>query len=78
MKYLTLILALASGETSRNAMPAYQCHAAAATMHHAWSVGGRVDRDDGAIIVGAECVPSLLEEIHAIESDGPCEIGETS
>ncbi len=74
MKYLTLILALSTGEVTNTAMPAHDCYAAAATMHHAWSVGGRVDRDDGVLVTGAECVPSILEEIHAIESDGPCEM----
>ncbi len=78
MKYLTLILALSTGEISNTAMLAHDCYAAAATMHHAWSVGGRVDRDDGVLVIGAVCVPSVLEEIHAIESEGPCEIGETS
>lgn len=74
MKYLTLVLLLQSGEIGRSAMPTHDCYAAAATMHHAWHVGGRVDRDDGTAVVDAWCVKSTLEEIHAIETDGPCEV----
>ena len=74
MKYLTLVLLLSTGEIANNAMPSHDCHAAAATMHHAWHVGGRVDRDDGVLVVDAWCVKSTLEEIHSIESDGPCEV----
>lgn len=74
MKYLTLVLLLSTGEIGRSAMPTHDCYAAAATMHHAWHVGGRVDRDDGVLVVDAWCVKSTLEEIHAIETDGPCEV----
>lgn len=74
MKYLTLVLLLSNGEIANNAMPVHDCYAAAATMHHAWSVGGRVDRDDGVLVIDAWCVKSTLEEIHSIESDGPCEV----
>lgn len=74
MKYLTLVLLLSNGELANNAMPSHDCYAAAATMHHAWSVGGRVDRDDGVLVVDAWCTKSTIEEIHAIESDGPCEV----
>lgn len=73
-KYLTLVLLLSTGEIANNAMPVHDCYAAAATMHHAWSVGGRVDRDDGIAVVDAWCTKSTLEEIHSIESDGPCEV----
>lgn len=74
LTYLTLILVLSTGEVTNTAMKAHDCYAAAATMHHAWSVGGRVDRDDGVLVTGATCAPSTLEEIHAIESEGLCEM----
>ena len=74
MTYLTLVLLLASGEQTRTAMQAWECHQAAAQMHQAWHVGGHVDRDDGIRVTGAGCVPATIEEIHSIESDGPCEV----
>ncbi len=74
MKYLTLILALSTGEVTNTAMKAHDCYAAAATMHYGWFMKNTVTRDDGVLVTGAECVPSLLEEIHAIESEGPCEM----
>ncbi len=54
MKYLTLVLLLSNGEIANNAMPSHDCYAAAATMHHAWSVGGRVDRDDGILVTDTD------------------------
>lgn len=74
MTYLTLILTLATGAPSHVTLPAWECHAAAAEMHQAWSVGGYVDRDDGVKVIGAVCVQATIEEIHSVESHGPCEM----
>lgn len=74
MTYLTLVLLLASGEQTRTAMPSWKCYQAAAEMHLAWHAGGHVTRDDGIRVTGADCVPATIEEIHSIESDGPCEV----
>ncbi len=75
MTYLTLVLLLASGEQTRTAMPAWECHSIASQMHQAWQEKRLVDRQaDGVPVVDAWCTKSTLEEIHAIESDGPCEV----
>lgn len=62
MKYLTLLLTLATGEEGRLAMPAWECRAVQSNMEHVWSVGGYVDRDDGVRVVGVECVLPLFSE----------------
>lgn len=74
MKYLTLVLLLSNGEIGRSAMPAWECHSIAAQMHQAWHEDRLVDRHDGVRVIGAECASATLEEIHSIESDGPCEV----
>ena len=75
MKYLTLVLLLSNGEIGRDPMPAWECHSIAAQMHQAWHENRLVDRQtDGVLVTDAWCTKSTLEEIHAIESDGPCEV----
>ncbi len=72
MKTLALILTLATGEQARTTMPAWECHTAAAEMHHAWHIGGHVDRDDGIRVTDASCeAVSFLESLTS-GSDGDC------
>lgn len=74
MKLLTLILYLATGDQSRVAMPAWECHAATAEIEHAWSIGGHVDRDDGVRVVKVECVTPTFADTLTLSSNGDCEV----
>ena len=74
MTYLTLVLSLVSGQPERITMPAWECHAASATMHQAWSVGGRVDRDDGAVVINAKCETPTMVDLISMPSEGICDM----
>lgn len=74
MKYLTLILMLSNGEIGRDPMPAWECHSIAAQMHQAWDQRKLVDRSDGVVVIGAECVHPTILEVMSIPSEGPCEM----
>ena len=76
MKYLILVLTLATGETPRIPMPAWECRAIQAEHEHANSIGGYTERDDGVRVVGMECVTPLLVDMLQEGSVGPCEEGE--
>ena len=76
MKLLTLLLTLATGETDRATIPAWECRSIQASHEQAATVGGHTERDDGVRVVAVECVLPTFHDLITLPSTGDCELTE--
>jgi hypothetical protein len=73
MKYLTLILLLATGEIDRHVTPAWECRTIQAEYEKALAHGGSMARDDGVKVLEIKCEAPTFVDLLTLSSDGPCE-----
>ncbi len=73
MKMLVLVLLLASGETDRNTLPAWECRAIEAEYEKALAHGGGMSRDDGVKVLEMRCETPSFIDLLQLSSNGDCE-----